>query len=264
MQPVPRGIANKFAGKFAGKGRGSGMTAKEITEFFLKYNLSVKAYEHYGIRPSKHELFVETLYTLSPREQYYSLTDLTRATNRSLQALSEAERKNLRDSLHQCFSRNPIGLSFSSLNETAFREDWYTAYLRVRSSPAAAVTAARTLLETVLKTIISERNGAPDNSGDLGRLLKQSTKQLNWSDREDQAIQQITSGLGNMVNGICAISNASGDRHGIIDGMQMDDPSIAELVVNACGTIGILMIELHLFRKQNPERPGPVPTGEAG
>jgi hypothetical protein len=88
-----------------------------------------------------------------------------------------------------------------------------TAYGRLSINPAAAVTAARTLLETVIKTIISERGGDPEASaGDLGRLLRQAQDTLGFvRGAENQSEHQIVQGLSSAVAGVAALSNAAGD-----------------------------------------------------
>lgn len=43
------------------------------------------------------------------------------------------------------------------------------------------------------------------------------------------------------------MSNAAGNRHGTIAGVSIESDAIAELCVNACGTLGIAFIGLHLL-----------------
>jgi hypothetical protein len=247
MQAVPRNTANHLATAFAGEKKG--FAAKEITNYFTRYSTMVKPYDHYGINPTRHELFIESLYLLQPKEQYYSLTDLCLNPPPMKYAVpSEEERKQLLGLLHSFLNPNPIGLAFSQLREHVFRQDWYTAYSRLTMSPAAAITAGRALLETAFKTIVSERKQTPDNSGSLSALLKQTEDVLGFKRPQRQEEHSILTGLTSVINGIASISNASGDRHGLIDGVEIDDPSMAELVVNACGAVGLLFIELHLFK----------------
>ncbi|MBZ4654501.1 MAG: hypothetical protein JG781_1858, partial [Peptococcaceae bacterium] len=74
MHPIPRTIVNKFAKAFAG--RNVGFSAKEITDYFSSYSNLVKPYDHYGINPTREQLFIESVYFLTPKLQYYSLNDL--------------------------------------------------------------------------------------------------------------------------------------------------------------------------------------------
>lgn len=246
MQAVPRIIADKFAGEFAGQDKG--FSGRQITAYFSSYSNMVKPGDHYGFKPTRRELFIESLYALLPKEQYYALTDLCQNPPEMKYSTSNQEiRTELNTSLHSFLNKIPIGLYYSELREHIYREDWFTAYNRIKSNPAAAITAARTLLETVFKTIISARKETPDDSSKLSKLLKQTQKLLNFDKAKLQEKHRILNGLTNIINGVAGLSNKAGDRHGLIKGMSIDDPCIANTVVNACGTVGLFSIELHLF-----------------
>jgi|SRR5690554_3718368 len=245
MQSVPRTLVDKFSVAFAGPK--IGFSAKEITEYFSQYSNLVKPYDHYGINPTRAALFIESVYALTPKHQYYSLNDLTFNQHKSkYEYPTEDKCKELRNELHNYISTTPIGLSFSSIREPAFREDWITCQSRIISNPSAAITSARTLLETLLKTIVHERGGSPETS-DLNRLLKQTEDILGFNRGTQQAEHQVFTGLAGIVSGLASISNAAGDRHGLIAGKSIEDPYLANLCVNAAGTLGLALIEMHLF-----------------
>ena len=138
----------------------------------------VKPYDHYGINPTREALFIESVYALPPKQQYYALNDLTCKEYESKYAYpDESIREHLRQQLHNVISVTSIGIHFSQICEKAFREDWVTCHTRVSGKAfASAITAARTMLETLLKSIITERGENPDGSGDLIRLLRASNK----------------------------------------------------------------------------------------
>ena len=58
-------------------------------------------------------------------------------------------------------------------------------------------------------------------------------------------------GLANVTNGIAGLSNAAGDRHGLIDGVEIDDPAVAGFALNAAGSVGLFFIEIHLLNPIN-------------
>lgn len=255
MHAVTRAIVDRFAQAFASER--VGFSAQQITGYFIRYSNRVKPFDHYGFNPTRRELFVESVYALPPKQQYFALNDLTWNVYPSRYAYpDEPTRNSLREELHLFISSDPIGIRFSRVRESSFREDWVTCLSRLEVDPASAITAARTLLETLLKTIITERGQAPDDNGELGRLLRQAQDVLNFDRRDNQATHQILSGLGNVVQGLAALSNEAGDRHGLVQGQSIDDPGLAQLCVYAAGTIGIAFIELHLFgRVTNTSRP---------
>lgn len=246
MHALSRSLVDKFAEPFAGTR--VGFSAREVTEYFTQYSNFVKPHDHYAMNPTRKQLFVESLYSLNPKQQYYSLNDLTWEEKPCrYEYPSEPVRVALREELHTEISPNPIGIRFSQIRETAFREDWATCITRLQHDPASAITAARTLLETLLKTIITERGETPDSSGDLGRLMRQAQEAVGFDRAADQPTHQIISGLVCVINGLATISNSAGDRHGLVAGQSIDDPGLAQLCVHAAGTVGIAFIELHLL-----------------
>jgi hypothetical protein len=166
MQPINRSIVDAFAAAFAARGRSSGFSAQEISDYFCERSALVRPLDHYGVKPTKRELFVGCLYSLTPKDQYCALHELAaRERDSSYAYPTQAVRRNLLARLHASAADDPIGLAFSRLSSVEFRKDWMTARGRLSSNPAAAVTAARTLLETVFKTIVQERGGTPATRG---------------------------------------------------------------------------------------------------
>jgi hypothetical protein len=104
------------------------------------------------------------------------------------------------------------------------------------------------MLETLMHTILSERGLTADTSGDLGRLFKQTQMALNFKRAERSEEHQILSGLVSVVNGVAAVSNQAGDRHGLAMGTTITDAYVANLCINASGSLGLALIELHLLR----------------
>jgi len=251
MHAVPRSLVDKFAEVFAGKG--AGFSAQQITEYFTRYSNLVKPFDHYGFNPTRKELFIESAYALNSKQQYYALNDLTWNVHPSRYAYPDDDtRARLRDELYAFISPDPIGMKFSRIREASFREDWVECISRLQADAASAITAARTLLETLLKTIVSERGQNPDNSGDLGRLLRQAQDCVGFDRGAGQAAHQVLSGLTSVVNGLAALSNSAGDRHGLVRGQSIDDPGLAQLCVHAAGTVGLAFIELHLLGMVQP------------
>lgn len=159
IEYIPRAIADRFANAFAGSRKG--FSARQISEHFCRYSNLVKHLDDYAFTPTRSDLFIESLYSLEPQQQYYALNDLAvREYESQYPYPSKDTRTNLKEQLHTVISPNPIGLSFSTISEASFRIDWIEANRRIPIDPPGAITAARTLLETTLKTIIQERNRA--------------------------------------------------------------------------------------------------------
>lgn len=186
MDYIPRPIADRFASAFAGEK--AGFSAKQITDYFSRYSNLVRPFDQYGMKPSRKELFIDSLYSLQPRSQYFALNNLVTTVHTSKNPYPDVTRRmQLRETLHNFISPNPVGLAFSAVSEPAYREDWIQAYRAITTDPPGAITAARTMLETILKTIISERDQKPVDAGDIGALLRQGEAVLSFVPGRQQA-----------------------------------------------------------------------------
>ena len=250
MESINSVVVNNFALNFAGDG--IGFSAKEIIDFFCEYSDNIKPLELYNFKPKRSDLFVESLFQLRPKEQYYALVDLASCEHKSKYPYPSIDiRKKLLEELHSRVSTDPLGIQISQLKEIEYRRAWLKAINRVNINPSASITAARTMLETVFKTIIKERGYLPDTSGNLGKLLKQTELILNFNNANFSSEHQILSGFISIINGVSSVSNNAGDRHGTVMGKELDDPLIANLIINSVGTICITFIELHLLTSIN-------------
>jgi len=126
---------------------------------------------------------------------------------------------------------------------------WSKALARRRSDPEGAITSARTLLETVTKRILDEREEAYTDRDDLPKLYASAAKTLNLAPNQhtEEAIKAILGGAMNMVNGIGTLRNRLSDAHGR-GGKLPVKPSArhASLAVNLAGAIATFLVETHL------------------
>lgn len=250
MEQINSVVVNKFALNFAGDG--IGFSAKEIIDFFSDYSQNIKPLNLYIFRPKRSELFEEAVFQLKPKEQYYALVELASCEHASKNPYpSKAVRKKLLEELHSSVSPDPLGIQISQLKEIEYRRAWLKSINRVNVNTSASITSARTMLETVFKTIIKERGESPDNSGNLGKLLKQAELILNFNKAKFPSEHQILKGFISIINGVSSVSNNAGDRHGNVMGIELDNPLIANLIINSVGTICITFIELHLLTPIN-------------
>lgn len=251
MHTIPRGIVEKFAQAFTGTNQG--LSGQEITDFFQQYDMSVRSYEHYGFKPARFELFIESLYVLPTNEQYFALTDLCNtppiSKTKRYAVPPRTDLDQLKATLHNHLSVKPVGLYVSQLSQKEVRAAWLEAVSRIPHSPSSAITAARALLETTCSTVLTERSVTPDTSGNLSRLYNQCRLALGIDAQkgDGQELHKVLTGLSTVVDGIAGMSNMAGDRHGLPQGVKIDDPLVANLVVNGAGTVCIFLVEYHLF-----------------
>jgi hypothetical protein len=132
---------------------------------------------------------------------------------------------------------------------TAFDADevsvaWQRALDRRSTDPEAAITAARTLLESVCKHVIDDQGGTHGSHDDLPKLFRTAAGLLNLApdQHSEDVFRQILGGCQTVVHGLGALRNKLGDAHG--KGRRQVKPSArhAELAVNLAGAMATFLI----------------------
>jgi hypothetical protein len=140
-----------------------------------------------------------------------------------------------------------VTLAASRLNAESVSETWSRALDRRDTNPDGAITTARTLLESTLKTILDDREVVYKQDVDLPQLYKAVAKELNLSAGEhtEQAFKQILGGCNSVVVGLGSLRNKAGDAHGA--GRKRYKPAArhATLAVNLAGSMALFLIETH-------------------
>jgi hypothetical protein len=129
---------------------------------------------------------------------------------------------------------------------------WEKALVRRREDPEAALTSARTLLETVCKHILDQESVVYPDDADLPKLYKTVANELNLapSQHSESIFKQILGGCTAVVEGLGALRNRLSDSHG--KGMRPVKPDSrhAELAVNLAGSMATFLIETWERRKK--------------
>lgn len=116
---------------------------------------------------------------------------------------------------------------------------WQRALERRTSDPEGAITAARTLLETVCKHIPYSSNKI-----ELHELYKLTANELSLSPSQhtEDVFKQILGGCSAVVNGLGTLRNRLGDAHGKGKAPARPAPRHAELAVNLSGALCLFLI----------------------
>lgn len=121
---------------------------------------------------------------------------------------------------------------------------WQKALERRAADPEGAITAARTLLESVCKHVLDLRGAAYPGDADLPSLYGLAAKELQLapSQHTEDSFKQILSGCYSVVNGLAAVRNRLSDAHG--QGRRPVRPATrhAELAVNLAGSMALFLI----------------------
>lgn len=135
-----------------------------------------------------------------------------------------------------------------ALNAESVTAAWTKALARRGSDPDGAITAARSLLESVCKTILEDCGVEyDDRKDDLPALYKRVSKALNLapSEHTEDQFKAILGGCTTVVNGLGSVRNRTSDAHG--QGRKAYRPvgRHAGLAVNLAGGMALFLIETH-------------------
>ena len=128
----------------------------------------------------------------------------------------------------------------------AIEIEYERAYKQVTADPAAALTAACAILESVCKVYL-EANGQPlPNKQVLGNLWPEVARHLGLSPKElaDDDLKRILTGLFSIADGVAALRTHEGSAHGREGGRTYKlTPRHARLAVHAAHTMAMFVLE---------------------
>lgn len=130
---------------------------------------------------------------------------------------------------------------------------WHKALERAESDPEGAITAARSLLETVCLHILeydpAEKAKGP--ADDLPKLFRRTSELLNLSPalHSEQVFKQILGGAVGVVEGLGALRNKLGDAHGKGPRPVRVSPRHAHFAVNLAGSVALFLVETRAARE---------------
>jgi len=141
---------------------------------------------------------------------------------------------------------NPeVTFGLEVLNSESINRAWKKALERQANDPEGAITAGRTLLETVCKHILEKKEIIYDEKIEFHQLYKLVSDCLNLSPEQhtEKLFKQILGGCSAVVNGLGSLRNKLGDAHG--KSMKHVRPLSrhAKLVVNLAGSMSLFLVE---------------------
>jgi hypothetical protein len=145
-----------------------------------------------------------------------------------------------------------ISEALKSFDTDGVHAVWAKALERRATDPEGAITAARTLLETVCKHILDAQGVAYDAQNiDLPELYRLTSKELSLAPGQhtEETFKKILGGVTSVVNELGSLRNRLGDAHG--QGKKPVKPAArhAELAVNLAGAIATFLVETYETKK---------------
>ncbi|HZL16481.1 MAG TPA: abortive infection family protein [Polyangia bacterium] len=135
-------------------------------------------------------------------------------------------------------------LALRTLDEQGVHDTWRRMLERRTGDPEGAITAARTLVETVCKHILDDLQVAYSDNVELPGLYTATAGALNLapSQHTEQVFKQILGGCATVVNGLAGIRNRLSDAHGKGKAAVRPAPRHAELTVNLAGSLAAFLV----------------------
>lgn len=144
-----------------------------------------------------------------------------------------------------------ISKGLISFDESGVHHAWQKALERRTSDPEGAITAAKTLLETVCKHVIDEAGGTYGEHDDLPKLYNRATEYLNLapSQHTETIFKTILGNCQSIVGNLAGLRNKLGDSHGQGKRHVKPLPRHAELAVNLAGSMASFLVSTWNARK---------------
>ncbi len=139
----------------------------------------------------------------------------------------------------------PVARILTEVDSAHVHEAWAKALDRRESDPDGAMTAARSLVETVCKHILDDLDAPYNNNEQLPKLYGKVAQSLNLapSQHEEQVFKKILGGCQTVVDNLCALRNRLSDAHGKGSKAIKPSPRHASLAVNLAGTMACFLVE---------------------
>lgn len=149
-------------------------------------------------------------------------------------------------------SANMISEVLGKFDSKGVQFEWTKALHRTAIDPEGAITAARTLLETVCKHMLEESRIEFDESSDLPKLYSLVAKDLVLSpiQHSEKTFRQILQGCSSVIDGLGSLRNKLGDAHGKGKNPIRPKPRHAVLAVNFAGAMALFLVQTWIDKKQ--------------
>lgn len=141
-------------------------------------------------------------------------------------------------------SDDPVAGSLDHLDSDVVSRLWHRALERRANDPQGAITAARTLLESVCKHVLDDLQVAYSPRADLPQLYNLTAEHLSLgpAQHSEDVFKRILGGCKTVVDGLASLRNSFGDAHGTGKRHVRPHARHAELAVNLAGTMAAFLV----------------------
>ena len=134
-----------------------------------------------------------------------------------------------------------LGDVLKDFSAEAVQKVWDKAIERREDDPEAAITSARSLVESVCKHVLDEAGVVPHRPD---QLYRQTATLMNIAPNQqtEQPFRQLLGSCNTIVESLYAIRNRFGDAHGRSSSDAVPLPRHAELAVNVAGSLAVFLV----------------------
>jgi Abortive infection C-terminus len=138
----------------------------------------------------------------------------------------------------------PISEALEAFDPEHVHAAWQKALDRRNDDPEGAITAARTLIETVCKHVLDDGGTPYADNADLPKLWALAAEELTLAPHQHQEpiLKAILGNCQLVVNSLGTVRNRIGDAHGQGRRPVKPKPRHAELAVNLAGAMAAFMV----------------------
>lgn len=138
-----------------------------------------------------------------------------------------------------------ISAGLDALNSDGVNRAWTRALERIDSDPEGAITAGRTLVESVCKRILEQRSVQYKKNIKLNQLYRKAAEELSLApeQHDEDLFKQVLGGCSSVVNGLGSLRNTYGDAHAPSELSARPHSRHARLVVNLAGAMSLFLVE---------------------
>ena len=145
-----------------------------------------------------------------------------------------------------------MAVALDRLNSEIVRVFWQNALSRCATQPEGAITAARSLVESVCKHVLNAQGIEYSEKSDITALYAATAKALNLAPslHSENTFKVILGSATTIVSQLANLRNTLGDAHGPGPLPARAQPRHAELAVNLAGSLAAFIIATSEARAQ--------------
>lgn len=147
-----------------------------------------------------------------------------------------------------------VAAALADLSSETVQRIWQAALRRRGTDPEGAITTSRTLVETICKHILTERQVPFEEDANLTKLYGLTARSLDLAPDQhtEQLFKQILGGCKAVVDGMGALRNRLSDSHGKRPNSARPESRHAELAVNLAGAMATFLVQT--WRRQPSDK----------